>query len=95
MSKREINSRSPKIIKEPDIIEYADDTDPDAMRTRFTEALRRESFNILSEASMGALAKDRSSALIGYLKYLNQLEELQKEKLEDLSDEDLEKATSD
>jgi hypothetical protein len=91
---REINQKPPETIEEPEYVVYAEDADAqEAMRSRFTEALRRESYNILSEASQGALAKDRSTALIGYLKFLNELEKLQKSKLEDLTDEELEAAS--
>ncbi len=89
---RESNSRPPE-SRESEYEVYAEDTDPGAVRARLVEALRRESFNLLSEASQGQLKKDRSAALIGYLKFLNEEEKLLRAKLESLSDEDLEKAS--
>ncbi len=68
-----------------------EDIDQDQIKTRLLETLRRESINLLAESAEGKLERDRSVALIGYLKYLNQLEDIQKDKLGDLSDEDLKK----
>ncbi len=68
------------------------DIDQEQIKARLLETLRRESLNLLAESAEGRLERDRSVALVSYLKYLNQLDDLQKEKLEDLTDEELEKA---
>lgn len=82
-----------KTLGEDNLPNYGEpDIDQDQIKSRLLETLRRESINLLAESAEGRLERDRSVALIGYLKYLNQLDEAQKEKLQDLSDEELEKA---
>ena len=89
---REINQSEPLTLGEDSLPDYGvPDIDQDQIKARLLETLRRESFNLLAESAEGKLERDRSTALIGYLKYLNQLDDIQKEKLADLSDEELEK----
>jgi hypothetical protein len=90
---RKVNQTTPRTITRSTIIETATkaEVDQESLKDRLMEVLRRESFNLLSESSEGVLARDRSAALIGYLKFLNQLEESQQEKLSELSDEELNK----
>jgi hypothetical protein len=84
---------SVKTLGEDTLPDYGTpDIDQEQIKARLLETLRRESVNLLAESAEGRLERDRSVALIGYLKYLNQLDEVQKEKLQDLSDEELEKA---
>jgi hypothetical protein len=90
---RDISSRPPKVFPKV-LVESATkaDVDSELIRDRLLEVLRRESVNLLTESSEGRLERDRSVALIGYLKYLNQIDDLQKDKLAELSDEDLKRA---
>lgn len=90
---RDINSRPPRTITRSTIIESAGkaEVDQESLKDRLMEVLRRESLNLLQESSEGVLGRDRSTALIGYLKFLNNLEESQAERLSELSDEELEK----
>jgi hypothetical protein len=88
---REINAKPPRQITKSSIVESAttSDVDQELIKDRLLEVLRRESVNLLTESSEGRLERDRSVALVSYLKYLNQLEDVQKEKLSGLSDEEL------
>ncbi len=91
---RKVNQTTPRTITRSTIVETATkaDVDQEQLKDRLMEVLRRESFNLLQESSEGVLARDRSVALIGYLKFLNGLEEDQQEKLSELTDEELKKA---
>ena len=91
---REINTKLPKSIAKPTIIESVTkaDADQEMIKDRLLEVLRRESLNLLTESSEGRLERDRSVALVNYLKFLEKLEDGQKDKLSGLSDEELEKA---
>ena len=81
-----------KSLGDNSLPDYGDESvDQDKIKDRLLETLRRESINLLAESAEGKLERDRSIALIGYLKYLNQLEDIQKDKLKDLSDDDLKK----
>ena len=89
---RENNSRPPRTVTKSTIIETATDlsVDQEGIRSRLMEVLRRESHNLLQESSEGVLGRDRSVALVNYLKFLSRLEEDQTESLSKLSDKDLE-----
>jgi hypothetical protein len=91
---REINSKPPKTLGKTILIESATkaDVDQEAIKDRLLEVLRRESVNLIAESSEGRLDRDRSVALVNYLKFLSKLEEEQADKLSDLSDEDLRRA---
>ena len=93
---RENNSRPPRTIAKSTIIPSATDFDIDqeAIRGTLMEVLRRESRNLLQESSEGVLGRDRSVALVNYLKFLSKMEEEQSEKLTTLTDSELEKAES-
>jgi hypothetical protein len=90
---REFNVPEPKLAATSTIIESATvvEVDQEVIKSRLMEVLRRESLNLLGESNSGKLDRDRSSALIGYLKLLNSIEDEQKNKLADLTDEELEK----
>lgn len=87
------NSRPPRTITRPTLIESATELeiDQELIKSQLLEVLRRETKNLLTESSEGRLDRDRSVALVSYLKYLNQLEDVQKDKLSELSDEELAK----
>lgn len=91
---REVNARPPRSIAKSTIIESVTKTevDQEMIKDRLMEVLRRESVNLLSESSEGRLERDRSAALVNYLKFLEKLEDGQKDKLSGLSDEELAKA---
>ncbi len=91
---RETNTKPPRTVARATIIESATkaEVDQEAIKERLLEVLRRESINLLTESSEGVLARDRSTALVNYLKFLEKLEDNQKDRLADLSDEELAKA---
>lgn len=91
---RKVNAEPPRSITKSTIIESVTkvEVDQEMIRDRLMEVLRRESINLLTESSEGVLARDRSTALVNYLKFLEKLEDGQKDKLSDLSDEELAKA---
>lgn len=91
---RKVNAEPPRAITKSTIIESVTkvEVDQELIRDRLMEVLRRESINLLTESSEGVLARDRSTALVNYLKFLEKLEDGQKDKLSDLSDEELAKA---
>lgn len=91
---RESNNNPPRVITKSTIIESVtkNEVDQELIKDRLMEVLRRESVNLLTESSEGRLERDRSAALVNYLKFLEKLEESQKDKLADLSDEELRKA---
>lgn len=88
------NKQSRPPTEFPKIIETATkaDVDQEMIKDRLMEVLRRESMNLLTESSEGRLERDRSAALVNYLKFLEKLEDNQKDKLADLNDEELRKA---
>lgn len=90
---REVNAKPPRVVAKSTIIESASkaEVDQEQLKDRLMEVLRRETINLLTESSEQRLERDRSIALVSYLKFLNQLEESQKDKLAELSDEDLAK----
>lgn len=53
--------------------------------------LSREIKNLRQESSLGLLSRDSSNALTGYIKLLKELKREEKELLDNLSDEELEK----
>ncbi len=89
-----INSRPPRTIAKATIIESADtlDVDTEVLKFKLLEVLRRETSHLLTESSEGRLDRDRSVALVNYIKLMNQLEEKEAEKLSELTDEELERA---
>ena len=93
---RKINAEPPKTVTKSTVIESATQQtiDQELIRNRLLEVLRRESVNLMSESSEGRLDRDRSVALIGYLKFLEKLDESQNEKLSELTDDELNEATS-
>jgi hypothetical protein len=93
---REFNVPEPKLAATSTIIESVTpvEVDQEMIKSRLMEVLRRESLNLLGESNSGKLDRDRSSALIGYLKLLNSIEDEQKGQLAELSDEDLQKKAS-
>lgn len=90
---RKVNQTTPRTITRSTIVETTTkaEVDQEQLKDRLMEVLRRESHNLLQESSEGVLARDRSVALIGYLKFLNALEDTQQEKLSELTDEELQK----
>lgn len=86
MSKQKL----PRAITRPIITEAtAADVDLEVLKDKLLEVLRRETKNLLQESSEGRLERDRSVALVSYLKYLNVVDDLQKERLSELTDEEL------
>lgn len=93
---RKINAEPPKTVTKSTVIETASQQtiDQELIRNRLLEVLRRESVNLMSESSEGRLDRDRSVALIGYLKFLEKLDESQQEKLSELTDDELNEAAT-
>ena len=93
---RKINAEPPKTVTKSTVIESASqaDVDQEMIKGRLMEVLRRESVNLMSESAEGRLERDRSAALVNYLRFLNTLEDLQAERLAELSDEELTKQSS-
>jgi hypothetical protein len=92
---RRVNANPPRTIAKSTVIESVTqaDIDQEAVKARLLEVLRRESINLMTESTEGRLDRDRSVALVNYLKFLNQLDEAQNEKLSELTDEELDAAT--
>lgn len=63
----------------------------DELTAKTIEILRREVQNLLIESSGGKLAEKSSTALVAYIKLLGELKKKEKDLLEDLEDEFLEK----
>lgn len=94
--RRDLSSRPPTVFPKT-VIESATPAEVNLamVQDRLLEVLRRETSNLMAESSEGALGRDRSMALIGYLKFLNQIEDKQAETLAELSDEELKKQSED
>jgi|SRR5271166_3930212 len=58
---------------------------------RLLNILNRDVVHLMESSFKGVLTKDQSASLVNYLKLIKTLKELEKEKLSEMSEEDLEK----